>query len=110
MPAARVQGSPKGTNDPASWASSSAGRQAAGFTGPTRPETRVSAEDTAPASPASGTAPGSGATSKRGPPSRAAAWFRREAARRAAGPGGHSRRVGSQAQGPNTPTVNTAED
>ena len=110
VPAARVPGQPQGTNaTPASWANSSAGRQAAGFTGPTRPETRVSAEDTAPSEPGVRHGSGSSATSKRGPPSRAASRFRRAAARRAARSGRARAKMGSQAQGPSTPTLKTAE-
>lgn len=110
VPPARVPGQLQGTSaTPASWASSSAGRQAAGFTGPTRPETRPSAEDTAPREPGVRHGSGSSVTSKRGPSSSAASRFRRAAARRAARSGRARAKMGSQAQGPSTPTVKTAE-
>lgn len=110
MPAARVPGQPQGTSaTPASWARSSAGRQAAGFTGPTRPETRPSAEDTAPKEPGVRHGSGSSVTSKRGLPSRAGSRCRRAAARRAARSGRARAKMGSQAQGPSTPTVKPAE-
>lgn len=113
MPAARVPGQPQGTSvTPASCARSSAGRQAAGFTGPTRPArpgTRASAEDTAPSEPGVRHGSGSSATSKRGPPARAASRFRRAAARRAARSGRARAKMGSQTQGPSTPTVKTVE-